>query len=298
MEKADLVPELPEVETVRRGLAPFLEGALIECVDLKRGDLRFPFPRGFAAKLKGQRVEALRRRGKYLLADIGADWTLVIHLGMSGSFRMEGADPVAGNARHYRASKDAKHDHVVMRLRGGPRLVYNDPRRFGFMLLVRRSEIDRHPLLEKLGAEPTGNALSAKGLAPCFTGRAAPLKAVLSDQHVIAGLGNIYVCEALWRARLSPRRRAGSLVRADQSPTDRLVRLVDAVRAVIADAIEAGGSSLRDYVHADGTLGLFQHRFAVYDRDEESCLRQGCSGRIRRIVQSGRSTFYCPACQR
>jgi formamidopyrimidine-DNA glycosylase len=190
------------------------------------------------------------------------------------------------------------HDHVVFHLKGGVRVVYNDPRRFGFMLLLRRAETETHPLLAGLGLEPTGNQLSATTLAPRFAGRAAPLKAILSDQRVIAGLGNIYACEALWRARLSPRRAARTLVRVDGQPTERLERLVDAARAVIADAIEAGGSSLRDYVHADGTLGLFQHRFAVYDRAGEPCMRADCGGTIRRIVQSGRSTFYCPACQR
>ncbi len=292
------MPELPEVETVRCGLAPTLEGALIEKVELRRADLRFPFPRRFAANLKGQRIEALRRRAKYLLADIGTDWTLIMHLGMSGSFRLEDGEPVAAGARHYEPGKAPAHDHVVLHLRDGPRVVYNDPRRFGFMLLVRRAALDQHPLLATLGVEPTGNALSGAALAPLLARRTAPLKAVLIDQRVIAGLGNIYACEALWRAGLSPRRRAGSLVRADGRPTERLERLVETVRAVIADAIEAGGSSLRDYVQADGTLGLFQHRFAVYDREGEPCLRRSCDGVVRRIVQSGRSSFYCPGCQR
>jgi formamidopyrimidine-DNA glycosylase len=185
---------------------------------------------------------------------------------------------------------------VVFHLKGGTRVVYNDPRRFGFMLLIPPKNFDAHPMLADLGFEPIGNELSAEVLAPRFAKRAAPLKAILSDQRVIAGLGNIYVCEALWRARLSPKRAAGTLVRADGKPTERLVRLVEAVRAIIADAVEAGGSSLRDYVQANGELGLFQHRFSVYDREGKRCPRG--DGTIRRIVQSGRSTFYCPACQR
>jgi len=293
------MPELPEVETVRRGLAPLMEGAVVARVEVRRPDLRFPFPPRFAARLKGRRVEALSRRGKYLLAELDTGLVLLMHLGMSGSFRVEGlSQPVGNGSLYYARAKDVGHDHVVMHLQGGLRVVYNDPRRFGFMLLLRREDCEAHPLLAGLGLEPTGNALSAEALAPRFAGRAAPLKAVLSDQRVIAGLGNIYACEALWRARLSPRRTAGSLVRADGRASERLVRLVAAVRAVIADAIEAGGSSLRDHVQADGTLGLFQNRFAVYDREGEPCPRRSCRGVVRRIVQSGRSTFHCPLCQR
>lgn len=292
------MPELPEVETVRRGLAPVLEGATIERVERRRPDLRFPFPRGFVRRLTGRRVTALRRRAKYLLAELDDGTVLLMHLGMSGSFRIGGSGPVAHEAVYHKRGKEAAHDHVVLHLKGGPRIVYNDPRRFGFMLLIGPDEVETHPLLAGLGLEPTGNALSAEALAPLFARRAAPLKAVLGDQRVVAGLGNIYVSEALWRAGLSPRRAAGSLVRADGRPTERLARLVEAVRAVIADAVEAGGSSLRDYVRADGELGLFQHLFAVYDREGEPCPRPGCTGRIRRIVQAGRSTFYCPVCQR
>jgi formamidopyrimidine-DNA glycosylase len=291
------MPELPEVETVRRGLVPVLEGAVIERVELRRPDLRFPFSPRFAARLKGRRIEALRRRGKYLLAETDADLVLLMHLGMSGSFRIEGRAPVGGDAFHHPRGKDLAHDHAVFHLKGGARVIYNDARRFGFMLLLRRDELETHPLLAGLGLEPTGNMLSAEALAPKFSGRAAPVKAILSDQRVIAGIGNIYASEALWRARLSPRRMGGSLVRASGKPTERLERLAEAVRAVIADAIEAGGSSLRDYVQADGTLGLFQHRFAVYEREGKSCPRSD-GGVVRRIVQSGRSTFFCPVCQR
>ncbi len=294
------MPELPEVETVRRGLAPVLEGATIERLELRRGDLRFPFSPRFAGRVKGRKITALRRRAKYLLADLDDGTTLLMHLGMSGSFRIEtggkGAKPVADDAVYYKRGKLEAHDHVVFHLKGGARIVYNDPRRFGFMLLIPRKDLETHPMLGALGLEPTGNELSAEVLAPRFAKRAAPLKAILSDQRVIAGLGNIYVCEALWRAKLSPTRKAGTLVKKDGAPTERLVKLVAAVRAVIADAVEAGGSSLRDYVQADGELGLFQHRFSVYDREGKKCPRG--DGTIRRIVQSGRSTFYCPACQR
>jgi formamidopyrimidine-DNA glycosylase len=295
------MPELPEVETVRRGLAPVLEGATIERVELRRPDLRFPFSNRFAARLKGRHITALRRRAKYLLADIDDGAVLLMHLGMSGSFRIEkegerASEAIAGETLYYGKAKNDAHDHVVLHLKRRPRVVYNDPRRFGFMLLIRPKEVDAHPLLAELGFEPTGNELSAEALAPRFAGRAAPLKAVLGDQRVIAGLGNIYVSEALWRAKLSPRRAAGALVKSDGGATERLERLVEAVRAVIADAIEAGGSSLRDYVQASGELGRFQHRFAVYDREGKPCPRR--DGIIRRIVQSGRSTFYCPGCQR
>jgi formamidopyrimidine-DNA glycosylase len=294
------MPELPEVETVRRGLLPVLEGAVIEAVELRRPDLRFPLPRRFAARLKGRRVTALRRRAKYLLAELDDGTVLLMHLGMSGSFRVESGKKPRSNGsdgRTYAAAKDIVHDHVVFHLKGRPRVVYNDPRRFGFMLLASPRELQKHPLLKGLGLEPTGNELSAEALAPKLARRTTPLKAALSDQRIVAGLGNIYVSEALWRAKLSPRRAAGSLVAADGKPTERLARLVEAVRGVIADAVEAGGSSLRDYVQANGELGLFQHRFAVYDREGQPCPRED-GGTIRRIVQSGRSTFYCPVCQR
>ena len=295
------MPELPEVETVRRGLAPVLEGAVMTRVEQRRPDLRFPFSENFAGRLTGRRVMALRRRAKYLLAELDDGAVLLMHLGMSGSFRVErseAAEPVASNTLYYARGKDAVHDHAVLHLDCGFRVVYNDPRRFGFMLLVEPPDLEAHPLLAELGLEPTGNELSAAALAHRFAGRSAPLKAVLLDQTIIAGLGNIYVCEALWRAGLSPRRSAGTLARTDGRPTQRLDRLVEAVRAVVADAIQAGGSSLRDYVQTDGSLGDFQHRFAVYDREEEACQRPGCRGVIRRIVQAGRSTFFCPQCQR
>jgi formamidopyrimidine-DNA glycosylase len=296
------LPELPEVETVRRGLLPVLEGAVVARVEQRRPDLRFPFSERFAERLTGRRIRALRRRAKYLLAELDDGVVLLMHLGMSGSFRVEaasagGSEPVAAGTLYYERGKDPAHDHVVLHLEGGPQVVYNDPRRFGFMLLIEPEALDRHPLLAELGLEPTGNEFSAVALAARLAGRSAPLKAVLLDQTVIAGLGNIYVCEALWRAGLSPRRAAGTLVRRNGRPTERLFRLVEAVREVIAEAIAAGGSSLRDYVQASGELGLFQHRFAVYDREGEPCPRPGCPGVVRRIVQSGRSTYFCPRCQ-
>jgi formamidopyrimidine-DNA glycosylase len=305
-----LMPELPEVETVRRGLAPILEGALIERAEQRRPDLRIAFPERFAERLGGRRVLELRRRAKYLLAVLDDGTDLVMHMGMSGSFRVEGAEPPAPRGSdaeaalsdaglyYYARQKLEAHDHVVLHLSGGRRVVYNDPRRFGIMTLIADAEIDSHPLFRHLGMDPTGNAFSAETLADAFKGKSAPLKAALLDQRILAGLGNIYVCEALWRARLSPRRAAGSLVRADGRPSRRLEQLVEAVRRVLADAIAAGGSSLRDYRQASGELGLFQHRFAVYDREGEPCPRPGCRGIVGRIVQSGRSTFLCTECQR
>jgi formamidopyrimidine-DNA glycosylase len=305
-----LMPELPEVETVRRGLAPILEGALIERAEQRRPDLRIAFPERFAERLGGRRVLGLRRRAKYLLAALDDGIDLVMHMGMSGSFRVEGSQPPAppgsGAAAalsdaglYYNArQKLGAHDHVVLHLTGGRRIIYNDPRRFGIMTLIADAEIDSHPLFRHLGVDPTGNAFSAQVLAAAFKGKAAPLKAALLDQRIIAGLGNIYACEALWQARLSPARAAGSLVRADGRPSRRLEKLVEAVRRVLADAIAAGGSSLRDYVQANGELGMFQHRFAVYDLEGEPCSRPGCRGIVGRIVQSGRSTFLCPRCQR
>ena len=292
------MPELPEVDTVRRGLAPVLEQAVIARVALRRPDLRFPFPPHFAERLAGRRVLALRRRGKYLLADLDDGAMLLMHLGMSGSWRIEGKERDRSAPVLPRRAKSAAHDHVVVHLRGGTRLVYNDPRRFGFMFLLAPGEAERHPLLAHLGPEPTGNAFSGAVLAERLAGRTTSLKAALSDQSVVAGLGNIYACEALWRARLSPRLAAGSLVGRGGRPMLRLERLVQAIRAVLAEAVEAGGSSLRDHVGADGTLGRFQASFSVYGREGEPCLRPRCGGQIRRIVQSGRSTFYCPRCQR
>lgn len=289
------MPELPEVETVRRGLAPALEGAKIRRVEQRRADLRFPFPPDFAARLAGRRVGALRRRAKYLMADLDGAETLVMHLGMSGSFRVEGE--IAG-AFHHPRDKSAAHDHVVFHMESGAAVTYNDPRRFGFMLLVPTPELDSHKLFRGLGIEPLGAALGAAFLARAFRGRTAPVKALLLDQRLIAGLGNIYVCEALHRAGISPLTAGGKLVTAAGRPGAALARLPDAIRDVLDAALAAGGSSLRDHRQADGSLGYFQHSFRVYDREGAACPTPGCAGTIARTVQSGRSTFHCPRCQK
>lgn len=295
------MPELPEVETVRRGLAPSMEGAVLKELELRRGDLRFPFPAGFAQTVSGRGITSLSRRAKYLLIDLEDGMTIVSHLGMSGSFRVEaGASADMPGAFHHPRSKDEKHDHVIFHLagaNGAERVIYNDPRRFGFMDIVRRSDMASHAFFRDLGPEPTGNELGADCLAKRFAGKAQPLKSALLDQKNIAGLGNIYVCEAMWRSHLSPLRAAGSLVSAAGGPTEELQTLVAAIREVIADAIAAGGSSLRDHIQTDGSLGYFQHSFSVYDREAQPCGTPGCGGTVSRIVQAGRSSFYCAACQ-
>ncbi|EKF19462.1 bifunctional DNA-formamidopyrimidine glycosylase/DNA-(apurinic or apyrimidinic site) lyase [Nitratireductor pacificus] len=296
------MPELPEVETVRRGLQPAMEGARIRMVELRRPNLRFPFPDDFAGHLAGRQIVALGRRAKYLLIHLDTADVVLCHLGMSGSFRIDQDDEDAmPGVFHHERSKAEKHDHAVFHLTGASgrslRIVYNDPRRFGFMLLHEDGPLDSHPLLAGLGVEPTGNILDGALLADLLRGRRTPLKSALMDQRLIAGLGNIYVCEALWRARLSPRRMADT-VSGKAGVSERSQRLAEAIRAVIAEAIAAGGSSLRDYVQTDGSLGYFQHRFNVYDREDDPCRREGCGGTVQRIVQSGRSTFHCPACQR
>jgi formamidopyrimidine-DNA glycosylase len=289
------MPELPEVETVRRGLAPTLVGATIAGVELRRHDLRVPFPHRFAARLQGSRILDLRRRAKYLIADLDDGQSLIMHLGMSGSFRIDEATPGALSAK---TDKIAAHDHVVFHLDHGRRVVYNDPRRFGCMLLIPTHSIDEDKRFRGLGVEPLSGALDAACLASAFRGRAAPVKALLLDQRLIAGLGNIYVCEALHRAHISPLRGAGSLVTAGGRPKAVLAGLPQAIKDVLKDALEAGGSSLRDHRQIDGSLGYFQHSFRVYDREGAACPTPGCKGTIARVVQSGRSTFYCAACQK
>jgi formamidopyrimidine-DNA glycosylase len=292
------MPELPEVETVRRGLAPAMEGATLDVLELNRLDLRFPFPENFADRVRGRRILALGRRAKYLLIDLEDDLTVISHLGMSGSFRIE--DETLGEFHHPR-SKDQKHDHVVFHLnreKGPLRVIYNDPRRFGFMHLWKRSDLDLYPAFAGLGPEPTGNALDADYLATRLAGKNQPLKGALLDQTVIAGLGNIYVCEALWRAHLSPKRAAGSIVTKTGKPSKQLDLLNTSIRDVIADAIAAGGSSLRDHIQTDGSLGYFQHSFSVYDQEGKPCRTPGCGGTVTRITQAGRSTFCCPTCQK
>ncbi|WP_186391431.1 MULTISPECIES: bifunctional DNA-formamidopyrimidine glycosylase/DNA-(apurinic or apyrimidinic site) lyase [unclassified Pannonibacter] len=301
------MPELPEVETVRRGLQPDFEGARILKLECRRPDLRFPFPERFVERLEGRIVTALSRRAKYLLADLDSGEVLVMHLGMSGSFRVEQqADShMPGDFTHAR-SRDEKHDHVVFHLSApgsqGPeaasRIVYNDPRRFGFMQLVARSGLSSHPLFAAMGIEPLGNALNADLLDQLFAGKSAPLKAALLDQRLIAGLGNIYVCEALWRSGLSPERAAGDITGPGKARVAARERLAAAIRKVLEEAIAAGGSTLRDHAQTDGTLGYFQHSFAVYGREGEPCRTEGCKGTVLRLVQSGRSTFHCAKCQR
>ena len=296
------MPELPEVETVRRGLAPFMEGGRIGRLALNRSDLRFPFPEHFADRVEGRHVLALGRRAKYLLVNLEDDLTIIAHLGMSGSFRIdeEASEATPGRFHHPR-SKDEAHDHVVFHVerQAGPvRIIYNDPRRFGFMHLMPTSELDVYPAFAGLGPEPTGNLLSADYLAARFEGRKQPLKSTLLDQKVVAGLGNIYVCEALHRARLLPTRAAATVVKANGRPTKGLEHLADDIREVIAEAIEAGGSSLRDHIQTDGSLGYFQHSFKVYDREGEACRTPDCRGTIERITQAGRSTFFGRVCQK
>lgn len=287
------MPELPEVETVRRGLAPALEGRRLERVTLGRPDLRFPFPEDFVARLEGRRIERLDRRAKYLLARLDRDETLLMHLGMTGRFSIEAEAGVAqpGDFVHA-APADPKHDHVVFHAEGGVTVRYNDARRFGYMDLSPGHDDAGNPHVANLGPEPDGNDFSAAYLDEALAGRKTPIKSALLDQAIVAGLGNIYVCEALFRSRISPRRSAATVT------GQRAGRLAPAVRDVIREAIEAGGSTLRDFASADGALGYFQHRFQVYGREDEVCVSGGCGGRIRRLVQSGRSSFYCPNCQR
>jgi formamidopyrimidine-DNA glycosylase len=289
------MPELPEVETVRIGLAPVLEGYRLTKVETRRGGLRVPFPRNFAGRLTGKRVNTLRRRAKYLLAELDNGETLVIHLGMSGRMAVyaEGGVRKLGQYVYDAAPVGAgsgKHDHVVFETDAPARIVFTDPRRFGLMTLVPTDTLDDDKLFEGLGVEPLSNHFHADYLAAVLKGKKTPIKSALLDQRVIAGIGNIYACEALFRARISPKRLAGK-VRAAEIPV-----LADAIKTVLREAIAAGGSSLRDYRQADGNLGNFQHRFQVYDREGEPC--PSCQGTIKRIVQAGRSTFYCPKCQK
>lgn len=283
------MPELPEVETVRRGLAPVMEGQVIERAEVNRPDLRWPFPERMAARLTGARVLQLRRRSKYILADLSSGETLLVHLGMSGRMLISG-DPL-GTFVHEHPMPE-KHDHVVFHMQTGARVTFNDPRRFGAMDLMETATAQTHKLLSVIGPEPLGNGFDETYLIEKLKDKNAPIKAALLDQRIVAGLGNIYVCEALFRAGISPKRKA----RAISKP--RVAALVPIIRQVLLEAIEAGGSSLRDFKQADGELGYFQHRFDVYGREGEACRTPGCTGTIRRVVQSGRSSFYCPICQR
>ncbi|MFA6265938.1 MAG: bifunctional DNA-formamidopyrimidine glycosylase/DNA-(apurinic or apyrimidinic site) lyase [Pseudolabrys sp.] len=287
------MPELPEVETVRRGLAPAMEGVAIARVEVRHRGLRWPIAKDFEKRLNGATVEGLGRRAKYILADMSTGDVLLMHLGMSGSFRIDKDRP--GDFHHER-SKDATHDHVVFHMANGRTVTFNDPRRFGSMKIVARAKLDDEKLLKAIGPEPLGNEFDAAMLAAACRAKKTSLKAALLDQRVVAGLGNIYVCEALYRARLSPKRMASTIADRKGGPNERAVALVDAIKAVLNDAIKAGGSSLRDHRQADGSLGYFQHNFRVYDREGQTC--PDCKGVVKRIVQNGRSTFYCPACQK
>lgn len=274
-----------------------MHGATITCLELRRENLRFPFPGGFASAVQGRKILSLRRRAKYLLFDLDGGDTIIGHLGMSGSFRVEStSQTTTPGTYHHERSPAGKHDHVVFHLEGGhldrTLVTYNDPRRFGFLLMAPTATLDQHPLIRDIGIEPLGNALSGPSLLSVYSGSLSPLKSALLDQKRIAGLGNIYVSEALWRSHLSPFRPAGSL----QAPEADL--LAASIRSVLMEALEAGGSSLRDHRQADGSLGYFQHRFSAYDRAGEPCRHAGCSARIIRDVQAGRSTFWCSACQK
>jgi formamidopyrimidine-DNA glycosylase len=295
------MPELPEVETVRRGLQPAMEGARFAKVEARRPDLRRPLPKDFVKRLEGRTVTGLGRRAKYLLADISSGDVLLMHLGMSGSFRVAEEKATKGTQTpgrfHHPRADDRAHDHIVFHMSSGARITFNDPRRFGLMLLIPRAELAEHPLMKEIGPEPLGNAFDAAMLAAACRGKQTSLKAALLDQKVVAGLGNIYVCEALFGAHLSPKRRASTIADRAGKPNERAERLVDAIKKVLQDAIKAGGSSLRDHRRTDGELGYFQHHFRVYDREGQPCMG-GCKGTVKRIVQGGRSTFFCPECQK
>ena len=297
------MPELPEVETVRRGLEPVLVGARVARLEQRRPNLRFPLPERFPARVEGRTIVSLSRRAKYLLARLDSGETLVMHLGMTGRFTVTPSHRLRGEGDQlapfvHAAGGDATHDHVVLHLESGATVTYNDARRFGFMLLIPDADLETHPLFANLGVEPLGNALNPDYLAFMASGRRADLKSFLMDQRIVAGLGNIYVCEALHRAELSPSRVASCLALESGKPAARAERLVPAIRQVLEAAIAAGGSTLRDYRHADGALGYFQHQFLVYGREGEPCVRPGCKGIVRRTIQAGRSSFHCPSCQR
>jgi formamidopyrimidine-DNA glycosylase len=294
------MPELPEVETVRRGLEPVLVDVRFERVEQRRPNLRFPFPERFVERLTGQRILSLSRRAKYLLATLESGEVLIMHLGMSGRFIIQRPEANAQRPGEFlhEAGSMSKHDHVVFVMSNGATIIYNDARRFGFMLLADADALGEHKLIRNLGVEPLKDDLSPEYLAARCAGKKTSLKAVLLDQRIVAGLGNIYVCEALYRAGLSPNRAASALALASGAPTKRAARLVPEIKSVLEDAIAAGGSTLKDYHAPEGDLGYFQHSFAVYGREGLECARADCEGTIRRIVQGGRSTFYCPQCQR
>ncbi|MCX7558157.1 bifunctional DNA-formamidopyrimidine glycosylase/DNA-(apurinic or apyrimidinic site) lyase [Sulfitobacter sp. F26204] len=283
------MPELPEVETVMRGLSPAMTGVVIVHAEVNRPDLRWPFPERMAERLTGQTVKQLRRRSKYILADLSSGESLLIHLGMSGRMLVSG-DPLGQFVHEHPAAE--KHDHVVLHMDNGARITFNDPRRFGAMDLLDTVTAAQHKLLASIGPEPLGNDFHEAQLINAFAGRKTPVKSALLDQRLVAGLGNIYVCEALYRAGIHPARKAGHISKS------RVASLVPIIRDVLGAAIEAGGSSLKDFRRADGELGYFQHSFDVYGREGDRCRTPECTEQIKRIVQAGRSTFYCSQCQR
>lgn len=287
------MPELPEVETVRRGLVPVLDGARILSVELRRANLRFALPKRFSARLSGAFIQPLQRRGKYLIAPLSTKESLIAHLGMTGRFTVTlDGKTIPGNF-HHEHEPNVAHDHVIIDVdgpMGRATVIYNDPRRFGFMDLVSSDTIESCRHFAKMGPEPLGNQFTEEDFNISIAGKSAPIKTALLDQSVVAGIGNIYACEALFRAGISPRRKASSV------KGKRGVKLLHDVRDVLSEAIEAGGSTLKDFAHSDGALGYFQHQFSVYDREGEACIV--CSNAIKRIVQSGRSTFFCSSCQR
>jgi formamidopyrimidine-DNA glycosylase len=301
------MPELPEVETVRSGLEPVLAGRSFVRVEQRRPDLRFPLPERFAERLTGRRVLRLDRRAKYILVHLDGDEVLAMHLGMTGRLIVSngggygGAGQIGGltlGQYQYQHNKDAKHDHLVFTMSGGAVVTYNDARRFGYMTLIPAGELEQDAFFAGLGVEPLSDALNGAYLASRAHGRKADLKAFLMDQRIVAGLGNIYVCEALFRAGLGPWKPAARLATKTGKPTPAAERLAAEIKAVLTDAIRAGGSTLRDYKRADGTAGLFQNEFSVYGREGEPCAKPGCGGTVRRKVQGSRSTFYCAVCQR
>ena len=281
------MPELPEVETVRRGLSPAMEGRVIERLEVNRPDLRFPFPDRFKERVEGATITRMDRRAKFLVTELSTGEALIMHLGMSGRYTVN--DTRTADFHHDPGTNPA-HDHVVFHLEDGATVTYNDPRRFGFMELWPIEDIEAYPRVKDLGPEPLSNQFNAAYLDEVFRGKTAPIKAALLDQNMIAGLGNIYVCEALFHAGISPRRKASSVI------GQRNQRLAVAINQVISEAIAAGGSSISDFTSASGELGYFQKQFSVYDREGEPC--RVCSTPVKRLVQSGRSTFYCSNCQR
>ena len=283
------MPELPEVETVCSGLRPAMEGNIINKLELRRNDLRWPFPKNMADRVTGSRVIGVRRRAKYILIDLSSDQTIIIHLGMSGRIFIDTANKGIFN---YNSNIFEKHDHVIFYMQNGPLITFNDARRFGAMDMAPTKALDKHWLLKRLGPEPLGNGLNAEYLFNRFKNKNTSIKTTLLDQLIVAGLGNIYVCEILFRSGVSPQKNTNKLKMKE------IERLVKFIRSVLIEAIEAGGSSLKDHRQTNGELGYFQHNFLVYGREGEKCVNDNCRTIIKRVIQSGRSTFYCSKCQR